>query len=633
MKVFTLRMMVLLGVLGMEAASMAVEHTLAVDGQPRATIVIARNPTPSARLASLELRHHIARISGAVLPIVLDSEKVGGPCLYVGESDATRVIGLDAAGLKPQEYLIRFIPQGIVILGRDWRDTPKNRAEAGRGTNWETPLAGWRQVIDYSAATGESSGKDRIELPGLFDEQGTCYAAYDFLERFCGVRWYGPTELNIVTPSKPTFAVQGDEVRRAPAFAYRDGIGAGYPIVIAQWNDPTPDQRNLYWRRLRVGGEKWAGNHSFRSFQDRFLRKNPDHPELFEKERPDFFGQGTKGGPNERQLCYTNPDLVAQVAQDARDFFDGKGLKGSQVAMGDYFALIPLDNNRWCKCARCQAVLKRDRYNRKGRFFGNGTATHYWFGFVNAVAKEVAKTHPGKYISTLAYDVYSIAPEDFTLEPNVAVAPCLQTRNYWAPRIKSHEHAFYEKWVAQDRPIHVWNYYNFPEEWTLDGKWRCFPGFSAHMLAEEIKMYHHDHVRGVFLCGIGEQVDYYLTMKLYDDPTRNVDELLREFFTSYFGAAGEPMARFYSLIETTYSSPENYPEEVRTQNAQYHQNERIAWEFLGTEPRMTALGLLIAEAEKRAANDLERKRVQTWKKGVWDYMVKGRADYYGKKAK
>ena len=48
---------------------------------------------------------------------------------------------------------------------------------------------------------------------------------------------------------------------------------------------------------------------------------------------------------------------------------------------------------------------------------------------------------------------------------------------------------------------------------------------------------------------------------------------------------------------------------------------------------MTALGLLIAEAEKRAANDLERKRVQTWKKGVWDYMVKGRADYYGKKAK
>lgn len=612
-----------------------------------ASIVIAKNPTPSARLASLELRHHIARICGAVLPIVTDGEKVAGPCLYVGESEATRALGLDAEKLKPQEYLIRFVPEGIVLLGRDWQDTPKNRAEAGRGTNWEVTLAGWRQVIDYSAATGESSGKERIELPGIFDEQGTCYAAYDFLERFCGVRWYGPTDLNIIIPSKPTLVVQGDEVRRTPAFAYREGVASGmgvYPMLKGQWNNPTADQINLYWRRLRAGGEKWGGNHSFRSFQDRFLNKNKAHPELFEKERPDFFAQGTTGGPAKRQLCFSNPDLVAQVAQDARDFFDGKGLKGDQVAMGDYFAVVPLDNDWWCKCKRCQALLKRDRpsdwstlmnviTNQNGSHFNTGTASHYWFGFVNAIAKEVGKTHPGKYIATLAYHVYAISPKDFILEPNVAVAPCLQTRCYWAPRIKSHEHALYKQWVAQNRPIHIWNYYNFPEMWTLDGKWRCFPGFSAHLLAEEIKMYHLDQVRGVFLCGIGEQVDYYLTMKLYDDPTLNVDELLNEFFTNYFGAAAEPMAKFYGLIEATYCDPENYPEEVRTVDAQFHQNEKIAWESLGTEPRMTTLGLLIAEAEKRAATDLERERVQTWKKNVWDSMVEGRARYYAKKAK
>lgn len=627
-----LRMMVLLGALGAGAAAMAVEHPLAVDGQPRATIVTAKNPTPSARLAAYELRHHIARISGAVLPIVSDGEKVGGPCLYVGESVATRDLGLHVADLKPQEYLIRFVPRGIVLLGRDWRDTPENRAEAGRPTEYGVTLAGWRQVIDYSAATGDTNVKDRIELPGIFDEQGTCYAAYDFLERFCGVRWYGPTSLNIIIPSKPTIVVRGDEVKRAPAFAYREGNGQIYPMLKAQWNNPTPDQLNLYWRRLRMGGEKWGGNHSIRSFQDRFLHKNPACPELFEKERPDFFAHGRSGDGVERQLCFTNPDLIAQMVQDARDFFDGRGIKGNQVAMGDYFALVPNDNNRWCQCKRCQAMLIRDWFNRKGKFFGNGTATHYWFGFVNAVAREVAKTHPDKYIATLAYDVFFYFPKDFTLEPNVTVAPCLQTRNYWAPRIKTYEHAIYKKWVTLNRPMHIWNYYNFPEMWTLDGRWRCFPGFSAHMLADEIKMYHRDHVRGVFLCGIGEQVDFYLTMKLYDDPTQNVDELLKDFFTGYFRAAAEPIARFYSLIETTYSNPENYPKEVRTVDAQYHQTERIAWEFLGTESRMTTLGLLIADAEKRAATDPERKRVQTWKEGVWDSMVKGRADYYAKKA-
>ena len=161
------------------------------------------------------------------------------------------------------------------------------------------------------------------------------------------------------------------------------------------------------------------------------------------------FAHGTTGGSGERQFCYSNPGLVAQVAQDARDFFDGKGLKGSQVAMGDYFAVVPLDNNRWCKCDRCQVVLERDKERKRGAHFNSGTASHYLHGFVNAVAKEVAKSHPDKYIVTLAYHVYAFVPEDFELAPNVAVAPCLQVRNYWAPRIKAHEHTFYKEWACR----------------------------------------------------------------------------------------------------------------------------------------------------------------------------------------
>ena len=48
-----------------------------------------------------------------------------------------------------------------------------------------------------------------MELPGLYDDQGTCLATYDFLERFCGVRWYGPPQLNIVMPSRTTLVGDG----------------------------------------------------------------------------------------------------------------------------------------------------------------------------------------------------------------------------------------------------------------------------------------------------------------------------------------------------------------------------------------------------------------------------------------
>ena len=175
----------------------------------------------------------------------------------------------------------------------------------------------------------------------------------------------------------------------------------------------------------------------------------------------------------------------------------------------------------------------------------------------------------------------------------------------------------------KDRPIYLWNYYCFPMEPAVIKGWHCFPGFSAHTLAEQIRMYHEDGVRGVFLCGIGEQLDYYMTMKMYDDPSIDVDDLLDEFFTRYFGAASEPMRQFYLKIEETFSNPQNYPAEVRTVDEQFHQTEKIAWKCLGTKDRMKELGALMQRAMDLATTDIEKQRVLLWKKGVWDYMQEG----------
>jgi hypothetical protein len=222
--------------------------------------------------------------------------------------------------------------------------------------------------------------------------------------------------------------------------------------------------------------------------------------------------------------------------------------------------------------------------------------------------------------------VYALRPEGLAIEPNVAVAPCLQVRNYWAPNIARHEHKLLREWTQPaDRPIHVWNYYCFPEEpGFLRGKWQCFPGFSAHRLAEEIHRYHRDGVRGVFLCGVGEQLDFYLTMKLYDDPSVTVDAVLTEFFGRYFGAAAGPMQEFYGGIERTFSDPRSYPADLIAGETQLHQTEELAWNHLGTEARMAGLGELLDRAASLARTDEERARVGWWRTGVWEPMVDGR---------
>jgi len=90
------------------------------------------------------------------------------------------------------------------------------------------------------------------------------------------------------------------------------------------------------------------------------------------------------------------------------------------------------------------------------------------------------------------------------------------------------------------------------------------------------------------------------------------------------------MRAFYEMVEAIYCDPANYPEGA---NAGTGQTPYIAWECLGTPPRMEKLGQLINEAHAVCRTDLERKRVALFDKGVWQVLCKGRDLYAVQRAK
>ena len=581
------------------------EITLVKDGKPNAAIIIAKNSTVAANLAAVELQYHIEKITGATLPIKSVNESLQGNRILVGESEATKKLGLKSDNFNAQEYLIRFLPETIILIGHDQPQTKNSE----------------RHKIDYAAATNSKNTKEKtVTLPDIFDHQGTCYAAYDFLERFCDVRWYGPTELNVVFPSRKTLTIKGFDVRRTPDMEYRhwgEGLGRGPrrneggPILANQWNDATVEQKQLYHRRLRSGGVNKYACHSFYGYHERF---DDTHPEYFSK--------------NGSQLCYTNEALIKQVVQDARDYFNGKNFDG-QIRKGarDFFVLCPMDNSSYCKCDNCVAEYKNDA-DIAGDFFSSGKHSNYWYDFVNKIAREIHKSHPHKWISSLAYANYAHYPDKIKLEPNIIITPCLHSRSYWNPNIERNDMQLYKAWVnPKDRPVYLWNYYCFPNERAAG--WNCFPGFSFHSLAEQLKMYHQDGIRGIYLCGIGDQLDFYLSIKMQNDKSIDTDDLFNEFFSRYFGAASEPMKNFYLKIEETYHNYDNYKGSSPLEDM--HQVEEIAWKHLGTDQRMEELGELIRKAKTYAVTDLEKKRVALWEEGVWDYMVEGKKMYLAKK--
>gem|GEM_PF-104222 len=590
-------------------------YCLVCDGAPLCTIVVSEHPTPAVRLAALELQFHVMKITGAELPIRTDSEKVAGIRVLVGDSAATRALGIEGADFAPQEYLIAFRPQTLILIGRDWEDSAANRREFGRPMSCGFSLDDTRQHIDYWKTVGypeRSTGE--IELPGVYDDQGTCYATYHFIEHFCNVRWYGPNDTSIILPTLQTLTVKGMDIRRSPALKYRDALWAGnWPFMKGQWDSPTQSEIYLFWRRLRLGGEKWAGNHTFhpKTIQSMFM--NP----AYQAQGP---GRGT-------QLCYTHPLLVEEVAQMARDFFDGKmNAPEGWKAVGNYFAIVPDDNSNFCQCDRCKTLLASGKDMNTGQF-SSGTVSNYFFSFVNAVAKEVRQTHPDKYIATLAYWNYALPPCGFDIEPNVSVAPCLHTCLYAIHQeIRENDIKLYKEWLQKAKaPIFLWNYYHHPMEPALIDKWKCFPNVMVHESARTMRMFIKDGIRGIFVCGEQDMLESYVIAKLWDDPNQDVEAMLHEFFLQYFGAAAEPMETCYRLLEEIACNPKNYPPPFYKHNGIDWKN--VAWTHLGTAERMEQLDFLMKWAQTLACTEQEKQRVGLWNEALWEWMENGYAQY------
>lgn len=774
------------------AASGVTELTLARDGQPAATIVVAGTAGQVPWFAASELQSHIRKITGATLPIVTDDAAVLGTRILVGASRQTETLNLRNSSFAAQEYLIGFRTNTLILMGRDreddgypvrltgraqrvagrfgqamelggvcqavsvadhgfadeagtletWVWLGPERAEAGTifrvdGSPWTYHIVdtqgrairyvvydgqtgrsvtsgslpdGWHHlcathdaragqielfVDDASCGTAaygpttcsnapflhlgafladgraanqlrgrldevhvarvarppaadwatrpraadadtlarlsfdepsgpprERSGRPRRPGPPALDDNfspmGTSHAVHDFLERFCDVRWYAPTDLGMVFTPRATLTIRGADVRRKPAFEFRrhapSGIAHAYVGLSAR---PTAEEERLFIARRRLGGTNYMTNHSFYDYYDRFWDKNAQRPDLFAGRRVEFWAKGYAGRPP--QLCYTSSQLVAQVVKDARARLD---------AGADFVPLVPMDNDQQCRCPDCQALLDKET---RGKHFSTGKASGLFWNFANAVAREVRQSHPDKFVGALAYYDYAFPPR-FAVEANLCVGPCLHTRNWWAPAMERNDLAFYRGWLDQapGRLHCVWLYQCFPYEIAETHGFIAFPGFHAHTLARQFQMLARDRVRGIFLCGVADYVDGYLTFRSLDDPFFDLDAALEEFFTRYYGPAAPPLKALYLDIERTYMTPANYPEAVQREDAHFHQSEEMAWKHLGTSDRMAGWAKLMEQARAAATTPEQRERVAVFAKDIWGRMVEGRRKWEAK---
>ncbi len=480
------------------------EITLVKRGKPVATIVIADEPMRIAAAtekhtekhtvayAADELQYFIEQACGVKLPIVKASEApTKGKLICVGKSQLTDRYGLEPP-TKPEALRVTTFKRGLAFMG-------------------EIAPAGMNN-IDHA------------------QDRGTLFGIYEFLNRQLGYRFY------IHIKDDPLFGIVVPDLKGkrltvpcdyhldlAPDFQHRS---AGF----ASWS-------SILWLRVTREGSATAfhANHT-----DSHLGR------VYGKSHPEFMRLKIDGTRDTFHPCYSAPGLVNERVKLIKTFYEtGKWGIGWNPPRPKYIPIVPTD---WfgynCQCERCKKAIRPE----KGRW---GRESDIIFAHGAAVARQIKEIYPDRRISMLAYESYMETP-DIEIPDNldVMICPMLSVSNGKEPAIHKKNMELLRAWSkklgGQRDRLYIWNYYCWPAQFTEAPTF--FPHYLQKWLQESHALSNGEFINPgsnppqfeIFMC--------WLWHRLLWDRFADVDALLSDFTTQFFGPAAEPIEQLHRLL-------------------------------------------------------------------------------------
>ena len=598
----------------------AKELTLVKDGTPMAEIIMPSKAVKSVQLGALELNHHIKMITGTDLPVKTGKGTPGKVQIVLGSE-------------KPLKYekeftAVKFHGNQIRIFGYD------------------------------SINNGKVNYKNHYSYPAFTESNGTLFAVYDFLEKYCGVRWYGLTDDATAFIPRKTLSVTVKDHEHTPKVdAFRGIYNSGGRNLMLSVLKYTPRDEKLMRFRWRCASFFGQTNHNvyriYFTYWDK--AKKPAYAKLFKGKREDYFAKGYKGKmtpldgflrreyPNDpdcpSSVCFSSQGVIDFFTNQALEQWDGKPMVGlpsngayqKRTPGKPFFSSVQhQDTQGPCHCDACSA--KRAK-------LGENNLMWQW---IADIANATAKQNPEIGISTLAYQRSLAYPDKVKLPENLCVQMCLGIHAWWNPEFYKIQHdEIYKKWMTNKgkRVMTCWLYL-FGPSWDSKTRFKhkFFPGIYPENTGKIIKEMVNDGMRGYFIeCEWARNMlEVYMATKMFYDPDLDVRAVLDEHFRLFYGKAGDDMKAFFTELESIYWNWKNYPASMFGKNSiakrlRSHSlgsgmlNAENNWS-VGTDERMARLSKLIAAAEAKADSPLIKKRISWIRKGFWDQAVEGHKD-------
>lgn len=522
----------------------AADLLLVENGQPRAEIVVAEQPARMTKLAAKEFQGTLARMSGATLPIVTERSP-GKIAIYVGVSRFTKELGLSTRELRHGAFRMASGTDWLALLGPDKDFVPIEPWGRMRDKNEAA-----RVNAEWDKITGDTFWNTASELYQRYhseldiwemDDAGTFNAVNEFL-RGLGCRWFAPGEIGEVVPKRATVMLPNVDRTVTPDFGLRrfvyytqhTGIGDR-----ALWNL----RLGVNFGADIVGFPQMCHGLKFVITREEMKRA---HPEMYllTDGKPVTAGEGM---PN-----LLSPLLFEKQVKHIRAMFDHFKEPMHNIDLPDGYSGRSSDDPAW----KAQQTPERG---------WRGAMSDHVFGYLNRVALEVHRSHPDRLVSALAYGAYTQPPQKLEkFSPNLALIDVRHRQEFWDDSVWNERKQWRADWLkklASGKYI-TWDFSTNarPEQagrpvyYTrqISRDLRELKGVS---IGEQVEIYAHptgqEQSFGYHDLAI-EHFNLYVTARLYWDVSQDVDAMLADYCTSYFGPAADAMRAFITHAEANW---------------------------------------------------------------------------------
>lgn len=489
-------------------------------------VVTATNTTPTVRYAVREMTNFLARALGAPVPVTTQPTPARTH-VFLGGGEWTKTLGLDCATLPRDAFRVHVTGEGVYLLGRD-----DSKAD---------PFSFERGDLRY------------------FAERATLFAVYDFLERYVGCRFFFPGELGTVVPRVSEVVVPDDDRVVVP-----DSDERRYTRDVVEcgtWYDPAVDRRVLHgvaWMRWRLATATIPCCHGQRQFH---------YVARFAKDHPDWFCLGRDGKRILRdtgcephyannKFCYSSP-IREEIYQDVKACLSGRpaaerGLQSWPGSMrGGFVDVMPEDGFSECHCPKCQVVFDR---TCGGKNHGGNYANDLIWELTAEIGRRLKADGVKGYITQMAYSPYGEVPT-FDLPNNIQVM--VAAHGPWdvaKPESFAKSVARIKAWHEKTgNRVWLWTY---PGNYY--GDYKNIPVVCPRAWAKFYQTVQ-PHARFGFAENMCDRFAYdllnlYVFSRLAWDPKQNVEDIIDDYHTKLFGAAGTSMKRVFDLLEEKWMS-------------------------------------------------------------------------------